>query len=279
MLVRQDPVTAEMVFSERSVADRIVSKFHNEKADGRILKVFTVKNATSEVSRSVARDGVARSERRESEVVSTIPNGPRVVAAPLPSSEMDVDMDGGDVETEASAYRDDRHAADQRRRDREMGRGGADRDADLMEEGARYGNGERSSRREGDERTGGSGGSRGDDRMDEDRDVRDRERDRRRDDRDSGRDRNRDRERERERRYEERGYDRRDENRFSRPDERQQEDGFRPSRPNQYSNGMARGGYGPRGGYGGPPGPGRMYSDGMMGGRGGPSRGGRGSYR
>jgi hypothetical protein len=33
-------VIAEMVFSERHVAETVISTFNNEKADGRILHVF-----------------------------------------------------------------------------------------------------------------------------------------------------------------------------------------------------------------------------------------------
>lgn len=242
-------VVAEMVLTEKSVADKIIRKFHNLKADGRILKVVLSKSGPDSLSRrkDLSRGGSAVAQTIEPPEVIDDPAG----GAGAGVEGADLDMDDVEITTDypaTSSYDHEREAADRDRRDR-------DRNRDREDYAA--------------------GSGRRDDRRDPDRPRDDRDRDRRRDDRDRDRDDERDRDRERERDREPRETPRepqgpRDPHRDY---ERREPYEARPSQPRPppaYGNGFGRPprgayGYGNRGGYG--------FS------RGGNGYGGRGSYR
>lgn len=230
-----------MMFSEKAVADRIVSKFNNLKADGRILRVEFVKTGAGPVNAtrrdaSVPNNGVSQSI----EPVADVPMG---------AAEGDMEMDEADPNAEfagTSAYDHEREAADRDRRDRDRDRDG-------------YGN-RRDERRD----------DRGRDERDRRRDDRDRDRERERPDereRDRDRDRTRDRERERDQ-DRDRDYERRDPQAQSQGQPRPYNGynsgpppydsifgrgrggGYRGSGYGGRGYGYPRGGYGPaRGGY------------------------------
>ena len=258
-------VVAELVFSERTIADRIIKRYDNQRADGRVLRLaHKIHPTTASTQPLPSSDEVTQDETEDVEMMAT--DAPATSDAQPPTS---------------SRYDTDREAAN---RERETSRrGGGSVEADLID--AKYGVEDISSRPtepSSDDRNGSN-------RRDEDRE-RDHTRDR-------DRDRDRDRERERDRRYDDRSYDRRDDRDRDRDRERDRERrydnrgsyGDRPHYGNGVRGGMGPGPgpgpspMGPRGGYGGFPGRGgRMYSDEMMrGGRGGPRGGGgyRGGYR
>lgn len=216
-------VVAEMVFTEKSVADRIVSKFNNLKADGRILKVALSKSGTDAMNSS--RRSASDRDRNDHLVATTIEPVsamPKVTTTAIPSgAEGDMDLDDTEIPIDYSAstpYDHDREAADRDRLNR-------DRDRDGFSSGRRA----------------------DDERRDVDRPREDR--DRRRDDRDRDREREPERDRERER---DRDRDRRDFERRESYDGRQQR-----APPPAYGNGLngpfqrgGFGGYGGRGNYG-----------------------------
>lgn len=234
-------VVAEMIFTDKSVADRIVSKFNNLKADGRILKV-TLSKSGPESSNSLRRSAGER-ERGNSAIAQTIePASTGLDLAPGTvglSGEGEMEVDDAEISTEyptTSSYDHDREAADRDRRDRDRDRDG-------------YGITRRDDERREVDRP----------REDRDRrrDERDRDRDRDREREHEGdRDRDRERERERERNRE---YDRRDsyDSRQPRPPAPAYGNGFNGPFPRggyggyggRGGYGHPRGGYGPRGGY------------------------------
>lgn len=263
-------VVAELVFSERTIADRIIKRYDNQRADGRVLRLaYKTHPATTSTQPLPSSDEVIQDENEDVEMMAT--DVPATSDAQPPTS--------------SSRYDTDREAAN---RERETSRRGAGSvEADLID--ANYGIEDASSR----PTEPSSDGRNGSDRRDDDRErdhTRDRERDR-----------DRDRVRERDRRYDDRSYDRRDDRARDRDRERDRDRdrrydnrGSYRDRPH-YGNGV-RGEMGPgpgagpgprsmgsRGGFGGFPGRGgRMYSDEMMrGGRGVPRGGGgyRGGYR
>ncbi|KAK5092380.1 hypothetical protein LTR70_003933 [Exophiala xenobiotica] len=247
-------VIAEMVLSERAIAERIVRKFDGMKADGRILKVEIVKTGSS--SGSGGSRGRERFSRRpDNEVAQSVePAAPAEDVAIAGVAEGDMELDDVEVSPDypaTSSYDHEREAADRERRDRERDRDG-------------YG----SSRRDDRDRPRDDRDRRRDDR---DRD-RGHERDRdhgREDDRDHRRDDVRDRERDRER---DRDYDRRESQPQSQPPSY---NGRGPPQP-PYGNGFNRP---PRGGGGyGYGGPGSRGGYGFPRGRGGYGMGG-GGYR
>lgn len=151
-----------MVFTEKSVADRIVKKFNNLKADGRILKLEYVK----------ATPNVAGNSRKNADPYTSVtPSIEPAVAddTVMNPAEGDMDMVEADVNPEypTTSYDHDREAADRDRRDR-------DRDRDGFGSSGR-----RDDRR--DDRPREDRDRRRDDRDREDRGDRDRERERDRD--------------------------------------------------------------------------------------------------
>ncbi|KAK5940760.1 hypothetical protein PMZ80_007177 [Knufia obscura] len=256
LVATRPAVIAEMVLSERAVADRIVRKFDGMKADGRVLRVEIVKTGSS--SGSGGSRGRERNPRRnENEVAESVEDAPVVDdVAVVGAAEGDMEMDDADINAEypaTSSYDHEREAADRERRDRERDRDGYS-----------------SSRRDDRDRP----------REDRRRDDRDRDRgrdhpreddrDRRRDDgREHGRDRDRD-------------YDRRESHSQSqsqpvpysnRPPQSQPPYGNGFNRPPRGGGGYGYGGPGPRGGYGFPRGRGG-YGMGGGGYRGGYEHGG-----
>jgi hypothetical protein len=240
-------VIAEMVFSERHVAETVISTFNNEKADGRILHVFMARSGPSAA-------GVPH--RKKSEPTELFASDPAPAQAPKElMPEENSAMDGGDVEmVEETPYADARQSADQERRERESRRAEPD-----VQDG-RYGFGGRSEHSNNAETQPPSSQPREEPRgngIADDRDGRSR--------RDDGRD----------RRYDNGGYQRRDDAASYRRDDRYPSYG-RGDRPSHYGNGVVGGGRG----YGqGDRGYGRMYSDDMVRGPRGPRGGSRGGYR
>lgn len=110
ILSNNPTVMAEMVFSERYIADRVVETFNNQKADGRILYVYLKQGSPSPALR-----------RKKSEpaltVPETMPTGPSkdLFDATIVPPE-DVEM-----ATEPS-YNDAREVANRDRQNRESGR-------------------------------------------------------------------------------------------------------------------------------------------------------------
>ncbi|KIW20449.1 hypothetical protein PV08_01024 [Exophiala spinifera] len=241
-------VVAEMIFSERHIADRVISTYNNQRADGRILHLYLKQSGSGP---------------------TPVPSGGNAAITPTPPEPVasnhqfsDNGMDDVEMESEAPLAQDDR--------DRERDRRPAKSDSDS-----------RDGRRDDyDDR-------RDDDRRDRDRD-RDRERERERErERDRDRERDRERDQRYDRRddrapnsstssYRDGG------NNNSTPNNHSHSHNSYNSRSSHYGNGV--GGPG-RGMYGGPTGGGmyhrgggRMYSDGRGGG--GSGRGGFGSgYR
>lgn len=222
-------VVAELVFTERVIADKIISTYDNQKADGRLLHLFLKQHGS--VSAPAARP-------KQADLVSAPgPAASLAHAQPVDDSAME-DVD------EAPPPQDDRE-----RWSREAPK------AEANVPDARQGsNGQQTSNAHHDA-GGGSGsgsGRRDDDRRDGERD-RDRERERERD-----RDRDRDHERERER------YDRRDDRGAGSYHRNDRPEAYN-SRSSHYGNGV---GNAPgRGTFGGPSpfprGGGRMYTDDM----------------
>ena len=226
-----------MVLTEKSIADRIVSKFNNLKADGRILKVEHVRAASSNPSRKNTAANNSVTQSVEPTVAAT--------DVPMVAAEGDMEMDEVDVAADypsTTPYDHEREAADRDRRDRDRNRDGYT-----------------GSRRDDDRR---------DERPREDRDRRRDDRDRERDRGDRPEDMDRDRERERERdrgdRDRDRDYDRREsQSQSQQPQPYYNSYSQRGSALTAYGNGYNRpyrggGGYGgrgygfQRGGYGGP---------------------------
>ena len=235
LVTTRPAVVVEMVFSEKSVADRIINKFNNLKADGRLLKVEYVRP-------DVSKDHTSRRPTAtNSNVAQSIEPGPDPDLAIAVEGDIDMDAVEPNPEYNATSYDHDREAADRDRRDRDR-----DRDGFVP-------NSKRDERR--DDRPREDRDRRREDRPREDRDRdersdRDRERDRDRDrDREGGRDRDRD-------------YDRRE------PQSTQSyNNGDYSQRPqgNAYGNGFNRpprgnyGGYSGRGNYNYPRGGGAGY--------------------
>jgi hypothetical protein len=121
ILTSNPTVMAEMVFSERYIADKVVQTFNNEKADGRILHVYLKHGSSSPATRQL-----------KSELSVTNAN-------PIPAAGskdlFDTTMDQSDdveMATEIS-YNNAREVADQDRRNRE------DRRADSDIQDGRFG--------------------------------------------------------------------------------------------------------------------------------------------
>lgn len=114
-------VMAEMVFSERQIADKVVETFNNQKADGRILHVYHKQGTPASASM-----------QKQSQPAPPVPTP--TPAAPIKdlfdtavSQSLDVVM------TTDTAYSDAREVADRDRRSRE------DRRADPEVQDGRYG--------------------------------------------------------------------------------------------------------------------------------------------
>ena len=266
-LIKTSPaVVAELVFVEKVMAEQVISTYHNQKADGRILKLELKRSGAGWRPELPATPQTTQADLRPSTEVA-------LTETQQPQTGGDDVMEDIDMEPEAPT-RDDRPSRERSR----------NAEGDVID--GRYGFEEAPAldanpdqMRDDDRR----------DRDDRDRDYdRDRERERERD-RDRGRDRGRDLpERERDG-HRDRNRDGRD--RYDRRDERHQgsssyhRDGRQESynsRSSHYGNGV--GGPPGRGMFGGGPGPGpgafsrgggTMYSDDMM--RGGGLRG-RGGF-
>jgi len=243
-LVSTSPtVVAEMTFTEKYIADRVISTYDQQKADGRILRLsLKASNSSSTVAPQV----------KQPDLIDSTELAP---SDPLPDPVHDNVMDGVEMANEpsATAY-DDRHDRDSRRAE-----------PDLQD--GRYGFDD-------------SQGEQQDERRSESR--RDRDRDRERDyererERDRERDRNRDRDHDRYDRRQERGSYRRDD-RPSSYNSRTSHYGNGVGAGAAPGPLPSRGSYnGGQGGFRGG-GPGRMYSDDVM--RGGWRGGGfGGAYR
>ena len=247
VITTEPKVIAEIVFTEKTVADTVIATFHNQKADGRILKLF-MSHSGPDAAAYLRETSVQSSAKPVKDVFNDN-------TAPME----DVDMDS---EAIPAAYDDAREVADRDRRDRDSSRAKADpqNDHQITENRSKSDRNttDATPNQPRDER-------RHDEGRDRDRE-RDRDRDRDHDSRDS-RDRNHD------RRYDEQP-------RYDRP-YHPPRDSFnstpRGGRP--YGNSL---GAGRRGSY--PAGNSRMYSDDIMrggfGGRGGAGyRGGFRGYR
>lgn len=245
-------VVAEMIFTEKIIADRIVSTYDKQKADGRILhlKLKPVASSTTTVTAV-----------KPIELIQSDPSPPAPVASAVNDDAME------DIEIDQQAATSEIYDA----------REGPDtREVDTDGQDGRYGPGDDASSRRTE-----------DSRRDRDRDRnydRERERDRERDGpRERERDRDRDRERERDRdRYDSR--DDRDRTSSYRQDVRQPSYN---SRTSHYGNGVGgvsgqfpSAGRGTYGGYRGGP-SGGFGTDNVRGGgprRGDPRGGGGGGY-
>ncbi|PNS20762.1 hypothetical protein CAC42_2693 [Sphaceloma murrayae] len=100
-------VIAEMVFAERKSADKIIAKFNNKKADGRLLHVYlkgSSDTAVIEPTNDLSEDNPWR--------VDPGPVVSQAAAAPVEDEVMEIETD----EAEAAAYRDDRVRRDQHAR-------------------------------------------------------------------------------------------------------------------------------------------------------------------
>ncbi|KIW92214.1 uncharacterized protein Z519_07198 [Cladophialophora bantiana CBS 173.52] len=253
-LVKTSPVVvAELVFTEKQMAEQIISTYHNQKADGRILRLSLKRTGPGSISTS-------QSNQPDT---SSAPEAVEPEPQPQPSNEST--MEDVEMETEGVASHDNRRSREPRNAEADVqdGRYGFE-EPQTSDTHARHAD------RRGE-----------DDRRDRDRNYdrdhdHDQERERERE-RDRDRDRERDRDRDRDR------YDRRD-SRPAGPSSYRR--GDRPdtynSRPSHYGNGVG-GTPGPgRGMFGGgvqgpfPRGGGRMYSDDMM--RGGRRGGGPGGF-
>lgn len=241
ILTNSPTVMAEMVFSERYIADKVVETFNNEKADGRILHVYLKQDSHLPALR-----------RKESEPTLAVP-GPTPTSTSKDLFDTSVSQTNDIEMSTDTSYKDAREVADQDRRDRE------DRRADPDIQDGRYGFGKGNGRDQDPafEKPQGALPSRdsADQHMD-DRPVTQR--------RDEGR----------ERGYDNRYADRRHESGSYRREGRYDE--YRRSdRVSHYGNGLGGRGYGRSDSYG------RMYSDDMMRGPPRGSRGGglRGGYR
>lgn len=248
-LVKSSPtVVAEMVFSEKAIAEQVISIYHNQKADGRILRL--------EMKRSGPGSSVAPQQPPRAALnLSSNVAAPEIEQAPPGGDDV---MEDVEIEMEVPATYDNGQGREPKSTasNNTTAAGYGFEDSQVPVSDAQH------------DRT------RDDDRRDRDRDYdRDRERER---ERERDRDRERDRERDRDGRVR---YERRDE----RPNgpgsyHRDGRSDSYNSRPSHYGNGV--GGPMPgRGMFGGGPGMfghrgGRMYSDDMM--RGGPR--GRGSF-
>lgn len=121
ILTNNPTVVAEMVFSERYIADKVVETFNNEKADGRILHVYHKQGVSAPALR-----------RKKSEQAISVPE-----SAPASTSRDLFDTpvnqtDDIEMATEAP-YNDARELADRDRRNRE------DRRADPEVQDGRFG--------------------------------------------------------------------------------------------------------------------------------------------
>lgn len=238
-------VIAEMTFLEEKLAQKIIARYDNQKADGRILQLHL---------KRAGREPTPPQHLRKTEptyISDTVPvTSSKVVATDETDAAMeDIEM----VAEQPTVYIDEREAANRDRRDRESRRA----EPKLPED--QYASNDSRQLPQNDRND--------DDRRDEHRE-RERERDRDREpDRERERDRNRDRG---DRRYNDRGGFDRDRGSYRRDDYR----GGRTRPTSHYG-----GGGGGRGMWNGPPpqGGGRMYSDDMM--RGGGLRGGYRGYR
>ncbi|ERF75786.1 hypothetical protein EPUS_01616 [Endocarpon pusillum Z07020] len=207
ILTNNPTVMAEMIFSERYIADKVVETFNNEKADGRILHVYHKHGGPSPAVR-----------RKRNEPAVPVPDttpasGPKELFDVKVSKAEDVDMD-----TE-SPYNNAREVADQDRRSRE------ERRADSNIQDGRFGftNGRDRDQVQEKPREALPPGDGADQRMDDEPMVM------RRDE-------------PRERRYDSRYSDRRDDRGSYRRENRY--DGYRrDDRPSHYGNGVGGSGY------------------------------------
>ena len=121
ILTNNPTVIAEMVFSERYIADKVVETFNNEKADGRILHVYHKHGSSSSAS-----------TQKKSESALTVPDTtPASISKDLFDTTVSLTNDAEmGIET---SYNDARAVADQDRRSRE------DRRADQDVQDGRYG--------------------------------------------------------------------------------------------------------------------------------------------
>ncbi|KAK5046546.1 hypothetical protein LTR84_008349 [Exophiala bonariae] len=253
-------VVAEMIFTEKDIADRVISMYDKQKADGRILRL-SLKPASASTT--------FVSQAKHTDLIDAVEP---TLSDTLPESVHDNVMDDVEMgQDTSSAVYHDQQGHDARRAEPEVqdGRYGFD-DSQVEQK---------------DER-------RDDSHRDRDRDreyERERERDRERErPRESERERERDRDRDRARDRDQGRYERRPDRGSYRRDERPP---AYNSRTSHYGNGVGAGAapgplsgrgsfIGGQGGFRGG-GPGRMYSDDVMRGgwRGGPQGGFGGNYR
>ena len=239
-------VVAELVFSERGIAERIIRTYDRQRADGRILRLQLQSGTPSRAHSSTTQPSLVNAAK------------PTIDAQSTDDIEMALDTTPSQPPTQPSRYDNEREARDRDRRDRE--RESSRRVEPDTQEGRLTfdNNNSGSTHPPSAPPTDGRNGSRRDDRERER--ERERERDReRRDDRD--RDRMRDREG--------RGYDERDREReYHRRDDKDQRP-YDGGRGGYAGNGMGFNGplRGGRGGYGSPRGRGAMHN-GWMGQRG-----------
>jgi hypothetical protein len=121
ILTSNPTVMAEMVFSERYIADKVVQTFNNEKADGRILHVYLKHGGSSPAIRQ------AKTESTVANSNPIPPAGSKDLFDTTMNQSEDVEM-----ATETS-YNMEREVADQDRRNRE------DRRADPDIQDGRFG--------------------------------------------------------------------------------------------------------------------------------------------
>jgi hypothetical protein len=110
ILTNNPTVIAEMVFSERYIADRVVETFNNEKADGRILHVYHKQGIAPQALR-----------RKKSEPVLGLLD----IASPSTSKDLfdnPVSQTGGVEMSTETSYSYAREVADRDRRNHEDGR-------------------------------------------------------------------------------------------------------------------------------------------------------------
>ena len=247
-------VVAEMTFTEKDLADRVIQTYNNQKADGRYLHLSLKPSSTS---------STFVSQPRQTDLIDTVEPA---LSDPLPDSVDDNGMDDVEMAQDtSSAVYHDHQGRDARHAEPEMQDG-------------RYGFDDSQAEQK-------------DERREETRRDRDRDRDRdyeRERERDRERDRERERDRDRQRDRDQGRYERRPDQGSYRRDDRPP---TYNSRTSHYGNGVGAGAapgplsgrgsfIGGQGGFRGG-GPGRMYSDDVMRGgwRGGPQGGFGGNYR
>jgi hypothetical protein len=111
ILTNNPTVMAEMVFSEKYIADKVVETFNNEKADGRILHVYLKQGSSSPGSRQKKNEPVmAISDKTPASASKDLFD---TSVRPIADVEMAID----------ASYTDAREEADEDRRNRDGRRG------------------------------------------------------------------------------------------------------------------------------------------------------------